>query len=112
MLFVQGVVQGRLRNGWINIMNPFRRLLIMGSPGSGKSYFIIQHIIKQQIEKGFSMFVYDFKFDDLTKIAYSQYLKNKHRYATKPKFYVINFDDLSKSHRCNPTALSARWSQN
>ena len=84
----------------------------MGSPGSGKSYFIIQHIIKQQIEKGFSMFVYDFKFDDLTKIAYNQYLKNKHRYATKPKFYVINFDDLSKSHRCNPTALSARWSQN
>ena len=99
-------LKGRLRKSWINIINPFRGLLIMGSPGSGKSYFIIQHIIKQHIRKGFSMFVYDFKFDDLTKIAYNQYLKNKHRYATKPKFYVINFDDLSKSHRCNPLTAS------
>src|SRR5450759_80539 len=99
-------LKGKIRKSWINIINPFRGLLIMGSPGSGKSYFIIQHIIKQHIQKGFSMFVYDFKFDDLTRIAYNQFLKNKHRYKTEPKFYVINFDDLSRSHRCNPLDVS------
>ncbi len=99
-------LKGRLRKSWINIINPFRGLLIMGSPGSGKSYFIIQHIIRQHIQKGFSMFVYDFKFDDLTKIAYNHYLKHRNTYAVKPKFYVINFDDLSRSHRCNPLDVS------
>jgi len=99
-------LKGKFRKSWINIINPFRALLIMGSPGSGKSYFIIQHIIKQHIRKGFSMFVYDFKFDDLTKIAYNHYLKNKHRYRVPPQFYVINFDDLNRSHRCNPLDAS------
>lgn len=99
-------LKGKYRKSWINIINPFRALLIMGSPGSGKSYFIIQHIIKQHIRKGFSIFVYDFKFDDLTKIAYNQYLLNKHRYPVTPEFYVINFDDLNRSHRCNPLSAS------
>ena len=99
-------LKGKYRKSWINIINPFRGLLVMGSPGSGKSYFIIQHIIKQHIQKGFSMFVYDFKFDDLTRIAYNQFLKNKHRYKIEPKFYVINFDDLSRSNRCNPLDVS------
>ncbi|HWJ26192.1 MAG TPA: conjugal transfer protein MobC [Flavisolibacter sp.] len=95
-------LKGRLRKSWINIINPFRGLLVMGSPGSGKSYFIIQHIIKQHIQKGFSLFVYDFKFDDLTKITYNQFLKYKSSYPVPPQFYVINFDDLNRSHRCNP----------
>lgn len=99
-------LKGRFRKSWINIINPFRGLLIMGSPGSGKSYFIVQHIIKQHIQKGFSMFVYDFKFDDLTRIAYNQYLKYKNSYKVKPQFYVINFDDLGRSHRCNPLDVS------
>jgi hypothetical protein len=99
-------LKGRYRKSWINIINPFRALLIMGSPGSGKSYFIIQHIIKQHIQKGFSMFVYDFKFDDLTKIAYNHFLLNKGRYKVAPQFYVINFDDLNRSHRCNPLDAS------
>jgi len=99
-------LKGRLRKSWINIINPFRALLVMGSPGSGKSYFIIQHIIKQHLQKGFSMFVYDFKFDDLTRIAYNHYLLNKHMYKVSPQFYVINFDDLNRSHRCNPLAPS------
>jgi YWFCY protein/Type IV secretory system Conjugative DNA transfer len=93
-------LKGRFRKSWINIINPFRALLVMGSPGSGKSYFIIQHIIKQHIQKGFSMFVYDFKFDDLTKHAYNQYLKYRHRYPVKPKFYIIHFDQIF--NRCNP----------
>lgn len=99
-------LRGKYRKSWINIINPFRALLVMGSPGSGKSYFIIQHIIKQHIQKGFSMFVYDFKFDDLTRIAYNHFLKNKHRYNVAPQFYVINFDDLNRSHRCNPLDAS------
>lgn len=99
-------LKGKYRKSWINIINPFRGVLIMGSPGSGKSYFVIQHIIKQHIQKGFSMFVYDFKFDDLTKIAYNQFLQNKNKYTVAPEFYVINFDDLNRSHRCNPLDAS------
>jgi hypothetical protein len=100
-------LKGKFRKSWINIINPFRGVLIMGSPGSGKSYFIIQHIIKQHIEKGFTLFVYDFKFDDLTLIAYNEYLNSLSRYKTSPKFYIINFDDLTRSHRCNPLVASA-----
>ncbi|MBN8718609.1 MAG: YWFCY domain-containing protein [Sediminibacterium magnilacihabitans] len=90
------------RKSWINIINPFRGLLVIGSPGAGKSWFVIQHIIKQHIEKGFAMFVYDFKYDDLSRIVYNWLQQNKHRYSVKPSFYVINFDNLSVSHRCNP----------
>lgn len=96
-------LRGKIISSWINFINPMRGLLVMGSPGAGKSYFIIQHIIKQHIEKGFSMFIYDFKYDDLSKIAYNQFLKFRStKYKVEPKFYVINFDDLSRCHRCNP----------
>lgn len=95
-------LKGKVRRSWINFINPFRGLLVLGSPGSGKSYFVIRHVITQHIQKGFSMFVYDFKFDDLTKITYNTWLKNKDKYKVPPEFYVINFDDLSRSHRCNP----------
>jgi hypothetical protein len=102
-------MKGKVRKSWINIINPFRGLLVCGSPGAGKSYFVIQHIIKQHIRKGFTMLVYDFKYDDLTKIAYNTLLKNKNAYKVEPKFYTINFDDLSKSHRCNPLDASTMF---
>ncbi|MDN5480949.1 MAG: TraM recognition domain-containing protein, partial [Chryseobacterium sp.] len=89
-------------DGWINIVNPFRATLVLGTPGSGKSYAIVNNFIKQQIEKGFAMYIYDFKFDDLSTIAYNHLLKHTDKYQIKPKFYVINFDDPRKSHRCNP----------
>ncbi len=89
-------------NGWINIVNPFRATIVLGTPGSGKSYAIVNNYIKQQIEKGFSMYIYDFKFDDLSTIAYNHLLKHVDKYIIKPKFYVINFDDPRRSHRCNP----------
>lgn len=95
-------LKGKLRRSWINFINPFRGLVVIGSPGSGKSYFVIQHIIRQHLSKGFSMLVYDFKYDDLTKIAYNTLLKNRNAFTVKPGFYLINFDDLSCSHRCNP----------
>jgi len=93
-------LKGNIRNSYINFINPFRGLLVMGSPGSGKSYFVIQHIIKQHIQKGFAMLVYDFKFDDLSLIAYNAWLKYKHVYKKTPGCYFIDFDKLL--HRCNP----------
>lgn len=98
----QYLLKSRARKSWINIINPFRGLLVLGTPGSGKSYFVIRHVITKHIKKGFSMFVYDFKFDDLTTIVYNTWLQNKDKYSSPSEFYVINFDDLSKSHRCNP----------
>jgi hypothetical protein len=92
----------KIKKSWINIINPFRGLLVIGSPGSGKSWFVIQHVIKQHIEKGFAMFIYDFKYDDLSKIAYNWLQRHKNNYVVPPSFYVINFDNLSVSHRCNP----------
>ncbi|MDM1376720.1 conjugal transfer protein MobC [Myroides marinus] len=94
--------KGKWNNGWINIVNPFRATIVLGTPGSGKSYAVVNNFIKQQIEKGFSMYIYDFKFDDLSTIAYNHLLLHKDKYAIAPKFYVINFDDPSRSHRCNP----------
>ena len=89
-------------NGWINVVNPFRASIVLGTPGSGKSYAIVNNYIKQQIEKGFAMYIYDYKFPDLSEIAYNHLLHHLDAYKVKPQFYVINFDDPRKSHRCNP----------
>lgn len=94
--------KGKWNNGYINVVNPFRATIVLGTPGSGKSYAIVNNYIKQHIEKGFSMYIYDFKFDDLSTIAYNHLLKHSDQYKVKPQFYVINFDDPRKSHRCNP----------
>lgn len=95
-------LKNRGRNSWINIINPFRALLVAGTPGSGKSYFVIRHVITQHIRKGFSMFVYDFKYDDLSRIAYNTLINSSASYKVDPDFYTINFDRLSHTHRCNP----------
>ena len=89
-------------NGWINVVNPFRASMVLGTPGSGKSYAIVNNYIKQQIEKGFAMYIYDYKFPDLSEIAYNHLLHHLDAYKVKPQFFVINFDDPRKSHRCNP----------
>lgn len=99
--------KGAWRQGWINVVNPFRATLILGTPGSGKSYAVLNNYIKQHIEKGFSMLVYDYKFDDLTRIAYNHLLHHLDKYTVKPKFCVINFDNPRKSNRCNP--IDARF---
>ena len=88
--------------GWINVVNPFRASMVLGTPGSGKSYAIVNNYIKQQIEKGFAMYIYDYKFPDLSEIAYNHLLHHLDAYQVKPQFYVINFDDPRRSHRCNP----------
>ena len=99
------VFRRRRHSGWINVVNPFRASIVLGTPGSGKSYALINNYIKQAIEKGYALYVYDFKFDDLSVIAYNHLRKNLKAYgATPPRFYVINFDDPRRSHRCNPLA--------
>ena len=89
-------------NGWINVVNPFRASMVLGTPGSGKSYAIVNNYIKQQIEKGFAMYIYDYKFPDLSEIAYNHLLHHLDAYKVKPQFFVINFDDPRRRHRCNP----------
>jgi hypothetical protein len=89
------IFRGKIFKSWINIINPFRGTLVGGSPGAGKSYFVIRHIITQHIEKGFSMLIYDFKYDDLSRIAYNALRQHGGR-----SFYVINFENIM--HRSNP----------
>ena len=100
------VYQGKEWDGWINVVNVFRASIVLGTPGSGKSYAVVNNYIKQQIEKGFALYCYDYKFPDLSEIAYNHLLSHLDGYKVKPKFYVINFDDPRKSHRCNPINAS------
>lgn len=90
-------------NGWINVVNPFRASIVLGTPGSGKSYAVVNNFIKQQIGKGFGLYIYDYKFPDLSLIAYNHMKNHENGYGdVKPSYYVINFDDPEHSHRCNP----------
>ena len=96
--------KGRMHNGWINIINPFRATLVLGTPGSGKSFGIIDPFIRQHAAKGFTMMVYDYKFPTLAKELLYQYCKNK-KYGHLPNncgFYIINFADVRYSNRINP----------
>ncbi|SJZ67649.1 AAA-like domain-containing protein [Chitinophaga eiseniae] len=92
----------RTRKSWINLINPMRGCLVCGQPGSGKTWYILENIIKQQIEKGYAQFIYDYKFPDLSQIAYNHFLRYKHRYKVPPQFNAIIFEDLSRTARCNP----------
>jgi len=94
--------RGRLNDGWINVVNPFRATIVLGTPGSGKSYAVVNNYIRQMIGKGYSCYLYDYKFDDLSTIAYNTLLNNMDKYKVRPRFYVINFDDPRRSHRYNP----------
>lgn len=94
--------KGKKYDGWINVINPFRATMVLGTPGSGKTFAIIIQFIKQQIEKGYTMLIYDFKYPDLSHIAYNHLLNHLDGYKIKPKFYVIDFDNPRHSHRCNP----------
>ena len=124
--------KGKMHNGWINLVNVYRATCIMGLPGAGKSYAIYYSFIDQMIKKHFTMFLYDYKFDDLTKIVYNkwlQYYPGKYEMVERkdpdgnpvldakgrpikdrtyippkdaPQFCILNFDDPRKSLRCNP----------
>ncbi|MBN8789778.1 MAG: YWFCY domain-containing protein [Terrimonas sp.] len=88
------------RTGWINVINGFRGgVLLMGLSGSGKT-LLAKEILKQQIAKGYAQFIHDFKYPDLTKVAYNHFLRNKYRYKVAPSFHILNFEDVQD--RCNP----------
>lgn len=103
--------QGKLYHGWINVVNPFRATQVIGTPGSGKSYAVVNSFIRQHLAKHFCMYCYDFKFPDLSIIVYNNMLKHQDSfrriYGKKPQFCVINFDNPRKSLRCNP--ISAKF---
>lgn len=93
----------RVRPGWINICNVFRGTIVIGTPGSGKSFSIVNPFIRQLIAKGFAVCLYDFKFPDLGQIAYYHYLKAKQAGNLKDfHFHVLNLDDPENSRRINP----------
>ena len=94
----------KTNSGWLNIVNPFRATMVLGTPGSGKSYTIVEEYIKQHIQKGFAMLVYDFKYPDLSQVAYNYLLKYQANYARLPKVYIVNFNEPRNSHRVNPIA--------
>ncbi len=102
-------LRGKHRSSWINLINPFRGILILGTPGSGKSYFLIREMIRQHIRKGFTLFIYDFKYDDLSRVAHYYWKKYQSSYLRPPSFYQLHFEDLSTSHRCNPLDPDSLW---
>jgi len=98
--------KGREMDGRINIVNPFRATMVIGTPGSGKSFSVVLPFIRQHLAKGFSMCVYDFKFPDLSLVTYNHFLRARKEgdLPESARFYVINFEDIRKSFRCNPLA--------
>lgn len=92
----------RRKKGWINVVSPFRAVAVYGTPGAGKSFSIYGHFLRQMVQKNYAMFVYDFKYPDLTLIVYNLWLKYKETYDTETEFLVINFNDARYSNRCNP----------
>ena len=101
--------KGKFRKGWVNIVNPFRGTWVVGMPGSGKTFSIIEPFIRQHSEKGFAVVLYDYKFPTLATKLYYHYLKNKNAKDSKMpkgmKFNMINFVDVEYSRRVNPIQL-------
>ena len=95
--------QQKMHKGWINVVNPFRGILVLGSPGSGKSYSVYEPFIDQMMAKGYAMCVYDYKYPTLSKNVYNKLLQYQHKFPVKPEFCVLNFDDPMHSLRANPT---------
>ena len=96
--------KGKFRKGWVNVVNPFRGTWVVGTPGSGKTFSIIEPFIRQHSAKGFAMVVYDYKFPTLATKLYYHYLKNKQlgKLPKNCKFNIINFVDVEYSRRVNP----------
>ena len=99
--------KSKFRKGWVNIVNPFRGTWVVGTPGSGKTFSIIEPFIRQHSAKGFAMVVYDYKFPTLAQKLYYHYRKNlaAGKVPKGCKFNIINFVDVEYSRRVNPIQL-------
>jgi hypothetical protein len=95
-------LRGQTRFSMINLVDPYRGLIVMGTPGSGKTRYIFRPLIKQSLAQGMALFVYDLKYDDLTRLGYNALLAHQKDKGTSHAFYSFNFNDLARSHRCNP----------
>lgn len=102
LLVTDESVNIKTKDGYINIVNPFRGSQVLGTPGSGKTYSFLVEAMIQSIQKGYSILLYDYKFPTLATVAYNALLKHHDAYKVKPLFNIINFDDLTRSDRCNP----------
>ena len=91
-----------MKKGWINVINPFRGSIVMGNPGSGKTFSVIEEFIRQQLLKGFSFMVYDFKFPSLTQVTYNFYKDSGRDF----NFNIINLDEIEYSQFINPLDAS------
>lgn len=100
--------QGKFHKAWINMVAPFRASMVMGVPGSGKSFAIYNKCIEDMVRKGYTIFLYDYKFPDLTEELLTEIYYQRvneglwEKDKVKPKLYILNFDDPMKSNRCNP----------
>ncbi len=94
--------RNQVRDSVINLVDIFRGTLIMGVPGSGKTRHVFRPLIQQCLELGMAAFVYDLKYDDLTRLTYNTLLRVDKGPGPRRAFYSMNFDDLNRSHRCNP----------
>ncbi|MGN6420707.1 MAG: YWFCY domain-containing protein [Pseudobacter sp.] len=94
--------QGRKRRSWINFLNSRRSILVLGSAGSGKSYFVIENLLRQLIAQHKTLLVFDHKFPELSLLTYNHFLQHKDQYPPGTTFRCINFTDLNLSNRCNP----------
>ena len=94
----------KMHRGWINIINPFRGTIVLGTPGSGKSFGIIDPFIRQHAAKGFAVMCYDFKFPTLAKTLFYQFCKNRKagKLPDNCGFRIVNFTDVEYSNRINP----------
>lgn len=104
--------KGKFRKGWTNITNCFRGTWVVGTPGSGKTFSIIEPFIRQHSAKGFAMVVYDYKFPTLATKLYYHYKKNQ-KLGKLPQgcqFNMINFVDVEYSRRVNP--IQAKYINN
>jgi len=95
------VYREKKKRSWVNVINARRGVLIVGSPGCGKSWFLVEPCVRQLVEKGMAMFVYDFKYPVLTQLVYDLVRQHRDKYPKGISFFVINFSDISRSHRCN-----------
>ena len=104
--------QKKFHKAWINIVAPFRASMILGVPGSGKSFAIFNKCIEDTVRKGYTVFMYDYKYPTLTEELLTEiHYQRRHEGLWKdeknpPKFYVLNFDDPKRSNRCNPIDAS------
>ncbi|WP_449272098.1 YWFCY domain-containing protein [Hymenobacter humi] len=106
------LLRGKQHHGWLNVVNPFRATMVLGTPGSGKSFAIINEFIRQHLAKGFCMYIYDYKFDDLSRICYNTLLRHQDKFDRPVGFYVINFDNPAKATAatpCYPSSCPTSW---